>query len=175
MNWENPEDISGIKRTWYKLGSAPTSPTDGTFITKPFNVTATVENGQVLYVWLEDNAGNKDYNNSSSIELRYETIPPIAPKSLKADNANPSPWKKTPAFSINWEEPEDISGIKGAWYKLGVEPTSDTDGAFITNKLFDVRATAENGQTLYVWLEDNAGNRDYNVDFDRALSVLSIF
>ncbi|MDI6793997.1 MAG: PKD domain-containing protein [bacterium] len=162
IDWTNPESTSGIKGAWYKLATAPTSDTDGIFTPdKPFNVEASAENGQVLYVWLEDNAGNKDYNNSRAVELRYETTPPVAPISLTADEANPSPWKNTP-FSIDWENPDDTSEIKGAWYKLGSAATSDTDGAFTTNKPFDVTATAENGQVLYVWLEDNAGNKDHN-------------
>src|SRR5207249_1572568 len=63
VNWTNPADSSGIKKVWYKLGSAPASPSDGFSIDadvgKPLWVYSPVSD-QTLYVWLQDGAGNKD-------------------------------------------------------------------------------------------------------------------
>ena len=72
INWTNPFDSSGIKGAWYKKGSIPTSDEDGTYTsTKPFEVVAT-EDDQILYVWLENNDGYKDYDNADSVVLNYD-------------------------------------------------------------------------------------------------------
>jgi C1A family cysteine protease len=87
-----------------------------------------------------------------------DATPPPAPISL---SATPATWTNTNPFSINWTNPSDPSGIAGAYYKLGSAPTSDGDGTYTTSKPFSVSATAQNGQSLYVWLKDGAGNKSY--------------
>jgi hypothetical protein len=75
INWTNPSDPSGIAGAYHKLGSAPTSNTDGTYTTsKPFTVAATAQGGQAIYVWLKDGAGNTDHNNWSSTTLYYVSV-----------------------------------------------------------------------------------------------------
>ncbi len=86
------------------------------------------------------------------------TTPPSAPISL---TVTPGSWTKSNLFSINWTNPSDLSGIVGAYYKVGSAPTSDTDGTYTTSKPFDVSATSQGGQAIYVWLEDGAGNTSY--------------
>jgi hypothetical protein len=73
IDWSNPTDFSGIKRVWYKLGSAPTSPTDGLNLDldvgKPLWVVSPTSSAENLYIWLEDGAGNKDQTHASSVLL----------------------------------------------------------------------------------------------------------
>jgi C1A family cysteine protease len=86
------------------------------------------------------------------------TTPPSAPISL---TVTPSSWTNSNLFSIDWTNPSDLSGIAGAYYKVGTVPTSDTDGTYTTSKPFNVSATSQGGQAIYVWLEDGAGNTSY--------------
>jgi C1A family cysteine protease len=77
ISWTSPSDPSGIAGAYYKIGSSPTSDTDGTYTTsKPFSVGAAAQGGQVIYVWLEDSAGNKSHLNRSAVTLYYDGTPP---------------------------------------------------------------------------------------------------
>ncbi|HUV59147.1 MAG TPA: CARDB domain-containing protein [Desulfatiglandales bacterium] len=79
IDWTNPDDTSGIIGAYYKLNSAPTHDTDGTYVVKPFSVSATMEGGQIIYVWLKDNSGNVDYDNRSSATIYYDGTAPTFP------------------------------------------------------------------------------------------------
>lgn len=161
INWTNPSDPSGIVGAYYKLGSAPTSNSDYTGYTtdKPFTVWATQEGGQTIYVWLKDGVGNVSYLNRAWITLNYDATAPPAPSSL---GASPTGWTNTNSFSISRTNPYDISEIAGAYYKLGSPPSSNSDySGYTTNNPFSVSATAQGGQTIYVWLQDGAGNKNY--------------
>lgn len=87
-----------------------------------------------------------------------DTTPPLAPINI---TSTPDNWTNKNSFSITWTNPDDLSGIAGAYYKLESAPTSNTDGTYTTSKPFTVSATAEGGQDIYVWLKDRAGNNSY--------------
>ncbi|RLJ01232.1 MAG: hypothetical protein DRP11_04795 [Candidatus Aenigmatarchaeota archaeon] len=170
IDWSNPADIGGVAGAWYKLGAAPTSSEDGIYTTdKPFTVTVNSEGGQILYVWLEDKAGNKSHINNATVTLRYDRTAPSAPTDVIADGSTPSPWKKVPSFTIEWTNPYDLSGVIGVWYKLGEPPIDSKDGRYTTSKPFTVTVDSEGVQTLYIWLEDKAGNRDHRNNASVAL------
>jgi PKD repeat protein len=77
VEWVDPPDPSGIAAAWYKLGSAPVSPTDGTRVEgKPLIVSAGAEGGQKIFLWLEDGAGNKDHSSAAEATLYYDATPP---------------------------------------------------------------------------------------------------
>jgi hypothetical protein len=88
---------------------------------------------------------------------------PGPPFNFLVDGLGASTWKSTPGFSIVWQLPSDRSGIARVYHKLGTAPTSNTDfsGSSEGPSTLNVTATAENGQSLHVWLEDGAGNVDY--------------
>ncbi len=120
-----------------------------------------------------------DFNNDGSMDIAVacqledsgivillnesDSIPPSAPQNLTANGSNPSPWSNDPTFEINWINPPDSSGIKRGLYKLDTTPTSnyDTTGSMSGIPPDSAAATVEQGQMLYLWLEDNAGNTDY--------------
>ena len=106
------------------------------------------------------------YNaDSVSVLLNYgDDTPPGPPQNLVANGANPSPWANYNVFEIDWTNPPDTSGIKRALYKLDTAPVSnfDTTGTMSGTPPDSAAATSEAGQMLYVWLEDNAGNLDFN-------------
>jgi len=93
----------------------------------------------------------------------FDFSAPSAPVNLMADGANPSPWQRDPIFSISWINPTDPSGIRRSLYKLGTAPTAndDTTGSASAVSPIEVRVTHEDGQNLYLWLEDGQGNVDY--------------
>lgn len=118
-----------------------------------------------------DNDGSIDiavacFNADSIVVLlNYsDNTPPGPPQNLVANGANPSPWTNYNVFEIDWTNPPDTSGIKKALYKLDTAPVSnfDTTGTMSGIPPDSAAATSEAGQMLYVWLEDNAGNLDFN-------------
>ncbi|GAG61082.1 unnamed protein product [marine sediment metagenome] len=102
LSWSNPADLSGIAGAYYKLDSAPTSDTDGTYevgtdITSITGITVSSEGTHTVYVWLVDAVGNVDYTTYVSVDLYLDTIDPSSPTSLAAD---PSSWTSTDDFEI---------------------------------------------------------------------------
>ncbi len=159
VNWTDPSDFSGVKPgAWYKIGSPPTSNSDGTWqAANPITATS-LESQQTIYIWLEDNLGNVDFQNNATTVLYLDTTPPSTPINL---GAVPDSWTGSNSFSINWTNPADDSGVKvGAWYKIGSPPTSNSDGTWTDVRPFTV-TSSEGQQLIYVWLEDNVGNVDY--------------
>jgi predicted GH43/DUF377 family glycosyl hydrolase len=162
IDWTDPveSDTSGIATgAWYKIGSPPTTISDGTWLaTKPTTVSS-LEGEQTIYIWLEDNVGNVNHLNYGTTTLYLDTNPPEAPIDL---TPTPSIWTNINSFAIQWTNPTDDSGVKiGTWYKIGSPPTSNSDGTWVSNKPSSV-SSYESDQLIYVWLEDNLGNVDYN-------------
>jgi len=75
--------------------------------------------------------------------------------------ASPAGWHNSIDVAVDWTNPPDPSGIAAAWYKVGSIPLSLNDGTRSTSKPLLAAATAEGGQSLYLWLEDGVGNRDH--------------
>ncbi len=105
--WQNPADPSGVAKALYKLGEPPVSNSDTTATVGVTNgsaeltLAATQEYGQMLYIWLMDGQGNADYNNNSSILLRYDVHAPVV------QNIKPV----QPAFLDNWYNQESTGEI----------------------------------------------------------------
>jgi hypothetical protein len=83
VTWNNPTDSSGIVAAWYKMGSPPTSNNDGVRvlgndIQRLDNLVVPAEGETLLYVWLEDVLGNKDYHNRAQVTLKFDGSPPVA-------------------------------------------------------------------------------------------------
>lgn len=91
-----------------------------------------------------------------------DLVPPGPPEQLVADPPN---WTASSSFALAWNNPVDSSGIAGAYLKLGMPPTGRTDGAFYAGENLTELAgisVAEPGTlTVYLWLEDAAGNADH--------------
>ena len=134
LNWINPAEPSGIKRSLYKLSSPPTANFDTTGTLSaipPDSVQATVLGGQALYLWLEDNIGNLDYHNYATVSLRYDSIPP-------AGSVASSPaYSNVLSFDVSW-----TAG-------------SDAGGSGLTGR-YDIRVR-DGGNPWSNWLNDYAG------------------
>jgi hypothetical protein len=162
VNWTNPSDPSGVVAAWYKIGSLPASPTDGTRSTsKPLNVMATAEGGQHIYVWLEDGVGNKDHGARAATMLYFDGTAPsggtisinagaatttslvVALNALGASDAGGS-GVSSMRFSNDdstWSDWESFSTTKTGW-NLALYGGSSTTGA----------------KVVYAQYRDSAGN-----------------
>jgi hypothetical protein len=170
--WTAPADTSGIVAAYYKLGAPPTSPTDGARVASGSVITGIAPVGDgvhPLYVWLEDGAGHVDHSRRASVSLYVDRTAPGAPSSLIS---LPDGWTNQNAFTETWTNPPDLSGIVGAYYKIGsTEPLSPTDGIFVstTNVITNITVPGDGRFTIFVWLVDGAGNVDHrnrNVDLN---------
>jgi hypothetical protein len=130
ISWTNPPDSSGIKRALYKLTTAPAHDYDTTGTMRslaPDTVIATIQGGQMLYVWLEDNAGNVDYTQRSQVELRLDTVPPT-----NAVASSPQ-YSTTTNFTVSWTAGNDTggSGLSGA-YDVKVKDGTGSWGTWLS-------------------------------------------
>jgi len=82
VTWENPDQGNGseIAGAYYKVGSAPETPTDGTRVSGPGSVLDGVrvprDGDWTVHVWLEDAAGNADPGNAIAVHARLDTTSP---------------------------------------------------------------------------------------------------
>lgn len=77
----------------------------------------------------------------------------------------PAVWTNVNTFTVKWDNPADLSGIAGARYSVDVTPAGDLSGTLRSTPgittLTNLTAPVEGENTVWVWLEDNAGNVDY--------------
>ena len=106
----------------------------------------------------QDNEGNwGPYSDKSIVKIDTSIKKPI---NIVID---PNTWTSINLFNVNWTNPNDLSGIKdGAYYFIGdLPPMSQTDGIWTDHKPIDISNVPEGSSYLYLWLEDQAGNRNY--------------
>ena len=105
-----------------------------------------------------DAAGNVELPVAQQVKI--DTAAPAAPTAIQV---LPSGWTNVNAFDVTWTAPGDLSGVAGAYYKLGVAPTGPSDGVFVSGsaRIEDLAAPADGSHRLYLWLRDGAGNADY--------------
>ncbi|MFX0073894.1 MAG: hypothetical protein ACFE96_00520 [Candidatus Hermodarchaeota archaeon] len=167
LDWTNPSDDSGITGAYYKLDSAPTSNTDGTYvpgidIESILGISVTSDGAHTVYVWLNDSVGNINYLSYNSTQLYLDTTAPSTPLLF---GATPVSWTNTDSFDLYWTNPSDDSGITGAYYKLDSAPLNNTDGTYVPGidieAILGISVTSDGVHTVYVWLNDSAGNGNY--------------
>ncbi|MGH2837715.1 MAG: Ig-like domain-containing protein, partial [Thermoleophilaceae bacterium] len=83
LTWQNPDQGSGspIAAAYYKIGSAPETPTDGTRVpgealTRIDSLRVPRDGDWTIHVWLEDAAGNADQGRLRTAKLRLDTTSP---------------------------------------------------------------------------------------------------
>jgi hypothetical protein len=80
VTWENPDQGNGseIAAAYYKIGSAPETPTDGTRVAAEqlSGLRMPRDGDSRVHVWLEDAAGNADHGNAIAVHARLDTTAP---------------------------------------------------------------------------------------------------
>lgn len=90
VQWTNPPDPAPVAAAWYRLDSAPISPTDGTSVittTSISGITSATDGAIPVYVWLEDALGRIGYHNAVSTTLRLDTTPPVSSATITTQPA----------------------------------------------------------------------------------------
>jgi parallel beta-helix repeat protein len=109
--------------------------------------------------YIATNGAGLSATSTSANVLKSDQAAPSVPTGVAA---TPSGWNKTNSFSLDWTNPADASGIKGAYYKLDAVPTSDTDGTWTTSKpVAGIAVSGDGSHAIYLWLKDNADNVNY--------------
>ena len=168
IEWINPMENSGIVEAYYKMDTAPTGNGDYTDYVTGTDVDTIIITGPLtdgshrVYVWLRDGEGNRNYSRYAFVDLLYDGTPPSAPVGLAA---TPAGWSATNSFMVNWNNPSDASGIKGAYYSIDSPPITFNDGTYTPqnniNQLSGIVVPGEGEHTIYVWLRDNANNANH--------------
>jgi hypothetical protein len=84
-----------------------------------------------------------------------------APVGLTCD---PASWSRTNLFTVRWTNPTpvDLSRIAAAYYRVGAAPTGPLDGTRVPGddlmQIGGIVLPGEGRHTVWVWLEDKAGN-----------------
>jgi len=96
LTWEKPVYPAAIVAAWYKLGAAPAGPEDGTRTTAAsLTLGSPSEGRQPVYLWLEDELGQKSHRNAAQVALLWDKTPPtITPTIDPRPNANG--WNNAP-------------------------------------------------------------------------------
>ena len=114
------------------------------------------EGSHTIYFKADDDAGNRAGQSGEwSWQFYKDTNSPGPPVDLRT---SPEKWTNENSFVITWIDPEDMAGIEGAYYTFDREPQSDTDGFFSSQRPLVVHVPKEGIRTLYLWLQDRAGN-----------------
>jgi hypothetical protein len=167
ITWTNPFDTSGIGGVYFSVDAPPTFHNDGNYlpgvnINQITGITVSGEGEHTVYIWLRDNANNTDHTSYVAIKIYYDRTNPGPPLDVQA---TPNTWTNINSFDITWTNPSDLSGIIGAWYRVGLFPSSNSDGTFVAGvnitSIQDVRVDFSGTIVIYVWLEDNASNTNY--------------
>ncbi len=165
--WRNPDDASGIAGVWYRWQAPPTGPGDGVFVAgdgiDSLSLTVPQEGATSFYLWLQDGAGNIGWQSPANGVVRYDNTPPGAPVAL---HATPTGWQNVNSFTLTWQNPVDLSGISGAWYRFNGEPAAVDDGTFVSGnalqRISDLQMPGDGVYDVYLWLVDGAGNSNPN-------------
>jgi hypothetical protein len=147
-----------LNKTWYTLNTNQTK--------HIFTSNGTIDGWSYLNdgivtitFYANDSVSNE---NSTSVQVTKDIVDPGAPSFLTSD---PSSWTKIDSFNLSWTNPADISGITGAYYKLDSVPSTDTNGTYIAGSdiesIIGISVTTDGNHTIYVWLNDTAGNIDH--------------
>ena len=110
-----------------------------------------------------DAAGNTETPITGQVKI--DTVAPGSPSGLATA---PAGWSRTNAFTAQWTSPSDLSGVSGAYVKLGDlsgggAPAGPKDGTPVAQiqRIDGLAVPGEGAYRLYLWLRDAAGNVDH--------------
>jgi len=99
-------------------------------------------------------------DGSPGLAIKVDNEAPALPTGLAA---SPTGWTNVNgAFAVTWTNPPDVSGIVKAHYKLDTAPSGPHDGVTVAgddiHSLSNLNVSDAGKHSIYVWLEDAAGN-----------------
>ena len=115
-----------------------------------------------LYYWHIKTKDEYEWGEFS--ESRVIGIDTTAPESPMEITITPDDWTNINSFTIDWTDPPEdtTSGIKtGAWCYIGFSEPIQFNGAWSDEKPITIDNAPEGESNIYVWLEDNVGNKNY--------------
>ena len=167
FDWTEPVDPSGISGYSFWLNHLPaTEPdtlSDGT--STSVNFSGLADGIWYFHCRARDGAGN--WGSSSHYQIKIDTEAPPPPVNV---TVIPEGWSPVNLFQITWSYPQDNSSIVGSYFKMGIAPLHETDGALIQASQLILSVPQEGIHSLYIWLEDGAGNIDHNAHHTTTLS-----
>jgi hypothetical protein len=97
------------------------------------------------------------YSENQTVKIDTKILAPINV------TVTPSFWTSIKNITIDWESPEDLSGIiEGAYFYYGGEPpTNANDGSFQESKPIRMTGMKDGRHNFYIWLRDEARNFGY--------------
>jgi WD40 repeat protein len=130
-----------IVATWYKMGSSPTSATDGTRLAGlQFTVESPAEGAVPMWVWIEDELGLKDHRKAVRVVLKWDKTPPVIVAKITPE-PNSAGWNNSDVV-VSFECTDALSGMASC---TPGEPVSLTQEG--------------KGQVVKAVAVDNAGNK----------------
>ncbi|MCB9155430.1 MAG: hypothetical protein H6649_15405, partial [Caldilineae bacterium] len=139
--------VSGVETTWMRVDNGPWLAAEPLqFDTDGF---------RTLYYFSIDVAGNQEISNTEVISVDLNPPPaPIAPV------IEPAGWAGENSFTLSWQNPDDTSGIAGAWVSIGDGPPAPGSGDYYPDTVVanDLSAPAEGSWLVWMSLVDGAGH-----------------
>ncbi len=147
------DDGIGVDKTYYRINGGAWQ-TGETFL-------LTDSNNYDIDFYSVDLLGHAEAVASIPGGIHIDTIAPRSPRPL---DVRPHEWTNVNDFDLLFALPTDLSGIAGAYVKVGEPPLSPTNGKWhpgANSTLSHVQVPGEGAYKAYVWLQDNAGNVDH--------------
>ena len=160
--------------------SCPFSIDGGHFKTIPISVNRrNLKNGEYndSIVIISNDPNDRKIEMPISLYVEGDFDAPDPPVDI---TANPVSWSSN-SISIDWKNPDDPSGIVGAFYTIGNPPLSNDDGIFTHDKPFKFESDVAGKETLFLWLKDGSDNSYFknigSVDFsfDNTPPVIDLY
>ncbi len=162
VEWEPPEDFSGVKGYYVKIdresGTVPDINT-GVFTVSPRYESAPLEDGVwYLHIATLDEAGNRAFE-AAHRTLRVDTAA-THPALSSPTHPNEDKWYPVKDLRVDWAPPHDLSGVEGYLWDLDREPrTLPGESSRVTHQPhLEIKDMEEGLWYVHVRTRDKAGN-----------------
>jgi hypothetical protein len=174
ITWTNPWDYSFIAGAYYKVGSAPQWPSDGTYVAltgdPSISAQTTKEGATQVYLWLKDKAGNTDYRTAATVTVQRDATPPET--TISATGAMRNGYY-IGAATLSLAGSDSLSGVAQTRYRIddGAEKVWDGQGLLLEK---------EGTYRITYYSVDRAGNRevqrtkDYTIDLKPPVAKIAV-
>ncbi len=163
LTWSNPPNVSGIVRAYYKWDDPPTSnddqapgsPVAGEGIQSISGLTVPTEGTHRLYLWLEDEAGNVNFQNHGVTEpeaFEWDTTPPVTSIEDISGSQGCAGWY-TSAVQITFSAEDAASGISATFWRQDEGSWQQASGS-------SFMVSGEGSHTVEYYSVDLVGNSE---------------